>query len=261
MTPASSGYLRRWWRRRGVDDKTEPVSPPQRIKRLQWILFALPIIGGLVWPMIPFYLIPVLSLPFGNWQPVANPPEPASHFAGYNGFTGAIYLETSSGNIYDCSAIIDPETVDPGMVQVCEVSLSEGSSQCHDATEEELASFSECELVEDPSYLDPLSAPGQGCGNRALYPTPQPPGVIVESYHACYGSVEYQDPMQQHIILLEDGTIWTWSKEGLLDRWPLILISASCLSGTAGFFIGLILMFVVWLLWRIQSIYYERRNV
>jgi hypothetical protein len=58
---------------------------------------------------------------------------------------------------------------------------------------------------------------------------------------------------EQHFILLEDGTIWEWSYERFLER-DIYLTISSCIGGTVGFFVGLVLMFVVWLLWRIRLI-------
>ena len=129
------------------------------------------------------YVIGVGLVPSGRWEPILGPPEKPVEFVTNSPFTswgGAIYVRTVNDSLY--------------------------SYTCN--------SENPCIWKKETSVPDRFGPNHWTCGSneetRYAPPPPRAPGAVKDSYEANMCGPDAIN--QSNLIILEDGTIWVWSK-------------------------------------------------
>ena len=120
--------------------------------------------------------------PEGEWIMMEPPPERAVSFSGnlpYNIWGGEFFVETTDGNIYS---------------YVCGLEIDCEWRKVDDKQENLSDEFNGCVSEQSSNYLTPFIKPGK----------------VIDKYQVEFCGPDYST--QVNYILLDDGTIWTWSR-------------------------------------------------
>lgn len=102
-----------------------------------------------------------------------------------------------------------------------------------------------CVLETHPIRDDPEA---YSCGSEEIFPTPPPPGIVVDAFQAC--PIVDDGFQQENYVILENGTIWTWAN-GTYEYMALIVIFFVLRAILIGLGIGLVCVVIMEIIWRL----------
>lgn len=180
-------------------------------------ILAAGILGMLAGPLL---MRITLKLPQGRWRELPPPPEPLARFVANTPITyggGEIYAETADGTLYalDCDQ----------------------TSKNNWAKKDALPPPPDTD-----GYWSGTCPAGRETPDAGML-KPRAPGNVVNRYETRYCGVDFD--LDTFFLLLDDGTVWTWSKFMGGHAIMLALVVSGFLGLVAGLIAGIVIVSIV----------------